>query len=101
MKKTVIAILLIVALLCAGCGSTAAQPTETPAQTETPATETPEQTQTPADESEDSMVLEPMASYISYQVTVTEVLEEFIQTTTDVNDADNYENTIKPIPPHP
>ncbi len=98
MKKTVIAILLIVALLCAGCGSTAAQPTETPAQTETPATETPEQTQTPADESEDSMVLEPMASYISYQVTVTEVLEEFIQTTTDVNDADNYENTINYVP---
>ncbi len=98
MKKTVIAILLIMALLCAGCGSTAAQPTETPAQTETPATETPEQTQTPADESEDSMVLEPMASYISYQVTVTEVLEEFIQTTTDVNDADNYENTINYVP---
>lgn len=98
MKKTVIALLLIMALLCAGCGSTAAQPTETPAQTETPATETPEQTQTPADESEDSMVLEPMASYISYQVTVTEVLEEFIQTTTDVNDAENYENTINYVP---
>lgn len=98
MKKTVIALLLIMALLCAGCGSTAAQPTETPAQTETPATETPEQTQTPADESEDSMVLEPMASFISYQVTVTEVLEEFIQTTTDVNDADNYENTINYVP---
>ena len=98
MKKSVIALILIAALLSAGCGSTAAQPTETPAQTETPATETPEQTQTPADESEDSMVLEPMASYISYQVTVTEVLEEFIQTTTDVNDADNYENTINYVP---
>ena len=49
-------------------------------------------------ESEDSLVLEPMASYISYQVTVTEVLEEFIQTTTDVNDADNYENTINYVP---
>lgn len=99
MKKTVIALLLIMALLCAGCGSTTAQPTETPAQTETPAaTETPEQTETPTDESEDSLVLEPMASYISYQVTVTEVLEEFIQTTTDVNDADNYENTINYVP---
>lgn len=98
MKKFVIALILIAALLSAGCGSTSAQPTETPAQTETPATETPEQTQPPADESEDSMVLEPMASYISYQVTVTEVLEEFIQTTTDVNDADNYENTINYVP---
>ncbi len=98
MKKSVIALILIAALLSAGCGSTSAQPTVTPAQTEIPATETPEQTQTPADESEDSMVLEPMASYISYQVTVTEVLEEFIQTTTDVNDADNYENTINYVP---
>lgn len=98
MKKTVIAFLLIMALLCAGCGSTAAQPTETPAQTETPATETPEQTQTTADESEDSMVLEPMASYIANQATVTDVVEEFIQTTTDVNDAENYENTINFVP---
>ena len=98
MKKTVIAFLLIMALLCAGCGSTAAQPTETPAQTETPATETPEQTQTPADESEDSMVLEPMASYIANQATVTDVVEEFIQTTTDVNDAEYYEHTINFVP---
>ncbi len=99
MKKSVIALLLIAALLCAGCGSTAAQPTETPSQTETPAvTETPEQTEMLADEGEDSVVTEPMASYIANQVTVTQVLDEMIQTTTDVNDAENYENTINYVP---
>ena len=99
MKKTVIAFLLIMALLCAGCGSSAAQPTETPATTETPAaTESPAETEAPADESGDSVELEPMASYIANQATVTDVVEEFIQTTTDVNDAENYENTINFVP---
>lgn len=95
MKKTVVVLLLIAALLTAGCGSTAAQPTETPAQTETPAaTETPAQTEAPADETENSVETEPMASYMANQVTVVEIGEELIQTTTDVNDSENYENTI-------
>lgn len=95
MKKSVIVLLLILALLSAGCGSAATQPTETPAETETPAvTESPAQTEVPADEGGDTVVLEPMASYTANKVTVVEIGEEFIQTTTDVNDADNYENTI-------
>ena len=97
MKKSVIALLLIVALLTAGCGSTAAEPTETPAQTETPAvTETPAEPS--AEPSPDGEAVSEMPSYISNQVTVTDVTEEFIQTTTDVNDAENYENTINYVP---
>ena len=97
MKKSVIVMLLIVALLTAGCGSTAAEPTETPAQTETPAaTETPAEASgepSPAGET-----VSDMPSYIANQVTVSDITEEFIQTTTDLNDAENYENTINYVP---
>ncbi len=97
MKKSVIVMLLIVALLTAGCGSTAAEPTETPAQTETPtATETPAEAS--AEPSPDGETVSDMPSYIANQVTVTDITEEFIQTTTDLNDAENYENTINYVP---
>lgn len=89
MKKTVIPMLLIVALLSAGCGSSAAQPSQTPAPTETPVV-----TEAPAEPSQEPGTVEAMPSYIANQVTVVEIGQEMIQTTTDPENVDNFENTI-------
>lgn len=105
MKKSVIALILIAALLSAGCGSTSVQPTVTPAQTEIPAAaETPDQTDNSdqgeglADENSEALQPGPYASYAVNQATVVEIGDEMIQTTTDVNAADDFENTINFVP---
>lgn len=91
MKKTLIA-LMIVALLAAGCGTTAPEETEPSASADAEAVKPDSAMETDAP-AEDSMPdLAP--SYIQNQVTVTAVGDEFIETTIDPDDPENMENII-------
>lgn len=86
MKKTLIAMLLLTALLCAACGSAAPAPTAEPVPTELPAT-------VPTDDPE----MEPpivMPSYIANQVTVIESKEDMIETTLNPDEPDNMDYIV-------
>lgn len=86
MKKTLIAMLLLTALLCAACGSAAPAPTVAPDPTELPSP-------APTDDPE----LEPpteMPSYIANQVTVLSAQEGMLETTLNPDDPDNQEHII-------
>jgi hypothetical protein len=92
MKKTLIAMLLIMAVLAAGCGNAA---------TTTPTTE-PVTTVEPTDEvtaspDVDEEVTEFIPSYIVNQVTVVDVSEEMLQTTLDAENAEDQNNLINYI----
>lgn len=88
MKKTIISMLLIIAVLAAaGCGGAAPAPSQTAEPTVEPSAE-PVETEAPA------QLPEIMPSYIANQVTVNELGEELIETTTNPDDPENLDNII-------
>jgi hypothetical protein len=93
MKKTLIAMLLIMAVLAAGCGNstTSTTATEEPAASVEP---TDEVTESP---DVDEEVTEFIPSYIVNQVTVIDVSEEMLQTTLDAENAEDQNNLINYI----
>jgi hypothetical protein len=92
MKKTLIAMLLIMAVLAAGCGNAATTtPTTEPVTTVEP---TEEVTASP---DVDEEVTEYIPSYIVNQVTVINVSEEMIETTLDAENAEDQNNLINYI----
>lgn len=95
MKKNLITLMTITAILASGFAAFAANDTETVAADAPAATLAPETTQAPE---EDIMLISEApaisASYISNTVTVTAVTDNGIETTLDTEDAENPENTI-------
>lgn len=86
MKKTLIAMLLLTALLCAACGSAAPAPTAEPVPTELPAP-------IPTDDPEMEPPLE-VPSYIANQVTVLALQEEMLETTRNPEEPENREYIV-------
>ena len=86
MKKTLIAMLLVVAMLAAGCGSTATAPTATPAPTAEPTVEPT------ADPEMEAPIVMP--SYIANQVTVLAVQENMFETTHNPDEPENREFVV-------
>lgn len=86
MKKTLIAMLLLTALLCAACGSAAPAPTAEPVPTELP-------TPIPTDDPEMEPPLE-VPSYIANQVTVLALQEGMLETTRNPEEPENREYIV-------
>lgn len=86
MKKTLIAMLLLTALLCAACGSAAPAPTAEPVPTELPAP-------IPTDDPEMEPPLE-VPSYIANQVTVLALQEGMLETTRNPEEPENREYIV-------
>ena len=86
MKKTLIAMLLLTALLCAACGTAAPAPTAEPAPTELPAP-------VPTDDPEMEPPLE-MPSYIANQVTVLSLQDNMFETTKNPDEPENREYIV-------
>lgn len=86
MKKTLIAMLLLTALLCAACGSAAPAPTAEPVPTELPAP-------IPTDDLEMEPPLE-VPSYIANQVTVLALQEGMLETTRNPEEPENREYIV-------
>ena len=86
MKKTLIAMLLLTALLCAACGTAAPAPTAEPAPTELPAP-------VPTDDPEMEPPLE-MPSYIANQVTVLSLQDNMFETTKNPDEPKNREYIV-------
>ena len=86
MKKTLIAMLLLTALVCAACGTAASALTAEPAPTEAPAV-------IPTDDPEMEPPME-MPSYIANQVTVLAVQDNQIETTRNPEEAENQEYIV-------
>lgn len=92
MKKTLIALVLLIAILAAGCGSAAPAETGAPADASAETTQ-PDPAMEPETPAEDVMP-ELTPSYVKNQLTVTGVDEEIIETTIDPENPDNKENII-------
>ena len=86
MKKTLIAMLLLTALLCAACGTAAPTPTVAPVPTELPAP-------VPTDDPEMEPPME-MPSYIANQVTVLTVQDKLFETTQNPEEQENREYVV-------
>ena len=86
MKKTLIAMLLVVAMLAAGCGSTAAAPTATPAPTADPTVEPT------ADPEMEAPIVMP--SYIANQVTVLSLQDNMFETTQNPDEPENRDYVV-------
>lgn len=86
MKKTLIAMLLLTALLCAACGSAAPAPTAEPVPTELPSA-------APTDDPEMEPPME-MPSYIANQVTLLSSQEGMLETTLNPEEPENQEYVI-------
>ena len=86
MKKTLIAMLLLTALVCAACGTAASAPTAEPTPTEAA-------TVVPTDDPEMEAPME-MPSYIANQVTVLAVQDNQVETTRNPEEAENQEYIV-------
>ena len=86
MKKTLIAMLLLTALVCAACGTAAPAPSSAPVPTEQPAP-------APTDDPEMEPPIE-MPSYIANQVTVLAVQDNMLETTRNPEEAENQEYIV-------
>lgn len=86
MKKTLIAMLLLTALLCAACGSAAPAPTVESVPTELPSA-------APTDDPELGPPME-MPSYIANQVTLLSSQEGMLETTLNPEEPENQEYVI-------
>lgn len=92
MKNTLIALVLIIAILAAGCGTAAPAGTEAPANTgaETAQPDPAVETEAPTED----IMLDWTPSYFKNQVTVTAVGDELIEATTDSEGSEDMENAM-------
>ena len=86
MKKTLIAMLFLTALLCSACGTAAPAPTVESVPTELPAP-------APTDDPEMEPPME-MPSYIANQVTVLAVQDNMLETTRNPEEPENRDYTV-------
>ena len=86
MKKTLIAMLLLTALLCAACGTAAPAPSSAPVPTEQPAP-------APTDDPEMEPPME-MPSYIANQVTVLALQDNMLETTRNPEEPENRDYSV-------